>query len=213
MRETAMSDKDYVPRHAEDDASARHCEIRIDGMPGQLPPGEYRISFGGYAEYPAGGRMVLRFRWLGAAEPSAREQLAEAFRTAASQPVVPFDSGGVLPPAPEDERSLDDLRRQLHEGDITPSEAQRIVMDRKLTEADASQILAAARDEIYGDRLLLPPAPDLYQVSQVEVINVSRLARVIAELLRKDAISGQAIGISVDYEGDVAASVERWLRS
>jgi hypothetical protein len=84
-----MSDDTYRERHGDeptDDASARHCDIKIDGLPGQLPPGEHRMTFEGM-EYQPGGRPVLRFRY---AEPLALQQAedegwlpapAEVYRT------------------------------------------------------------------------------------------------------------------------------------
>jgi hypothetical protein len=62
--------------------------------------------------------------------------------------------------------------------------------------------------------LELSKPPDLYQVSTVETINVTRLARVIAELVRKGGtVSPQAIGLTLDNGKSWNDQIEDWLRS
>jgi hypothetical protein len=61
-----------------------------------------------------------------------------------------------------------------------------------------------------------PPqqVPDLYQVSTVETINVSKLARVITEMLQGGLLSYEGLGLKLTPGGGrTAEQVERWLRS
>ena len=55
-------DEDLIT--AGDVASARHCDIKISNLPGQLPSGRYAMTFTGM-EYQPGARPVIRFRYQG----------------------------------------------------------------------------------------------------------------------------------------------------
>jgi hypothetical protein len=162
--EEDVADEIYRERHRDeptDDASARHCEIKIDGLPDQLPAGEYRVTFSGM-EYRAGARPVIRFRYVGGTFELSRWP------------------------------------------DPAPNEVYRTKTGKIITEAMIDGWVAEA-ERGYD-------IPDLYQVSTTEVLNVSKLAVVISELLRRNALTRNGIGYPHDVSSD-PEYIESWLRA
>lgn len=255
--EEDVADELYRERHGDepredpdlitagDVASARHCEIRIDGLPGQLPSGTYAVAFSGM-EYPAGaGRPVLRFRYAGELNDDATVKQpagVQAEREKASrlmewpQPsdeelaVRAADARKAHPqPAAEQAEAEGWLMPPAELPAVYRTRSGKIITDAMIegwaAEAEAGydpSQFAPPQPQRQGlwrdaDSPPQPPqqVPDLYQVSTVETINVSKLARVIAELIRKGGLlSPEMIGMKLDPgQGPTREQVERWLRS
>jgi hypothetical protein len=231
------SDETYRERHGDeptDLASARHCEIRIDGLPGQLPAGEYRMTLTGM-EYPVAGRPVLRFRYVGSEHeltPPEQQRLDTAMAQTQAEaegwlppPLYRTRSGKIITEAmierwaAEAEAGYDisQLRERVRRGQTTPTEAQAEVM-RQVLGDDRPQPVPeppawATADAERNEREF----PDLYmaqQPHQVEVLNVSKLARVIVVLIHAGVITSESIGLvpGPDF-GSMTPGVEDWLRS
>jgi hypothetical protein len=250
---------------AEDIESARHCEIKIDGLPGQLPAGQYAVTFSGM-EYSVGAsRPVIRFRYAGelnddatvkqpAAEQAEAEdwllppaELPEVYRTKdgriitdamiegwAAEAEAGYDpdkfrerlsgiqilQGAAYKSAQRLSRDLEtrDLATQIFkEGEAGipagwQAETEGWLPSRE-EERNQWPIMDLTRD---ADSPPQPPqqVPDLYQVSTVETINVSKLARVITEMLQGGLLSYEGLGLKLTPGGGrTAEQVERWLRS
>jgi hypothetical protein len=170
-----MSDETYRERHGDEPtdeyASARHCDIKIDGMPGQLPAGRYAVTFSGM-EYQPAGRPVIRFRYEGVLNDDATVKAG-------------------------------------------PNEVYRTKSGKIITEVMIEE-WAAEAERGYDGSWAGSDAPDLYQVSTTEVVNVSKLARVIAALLARGVIGESDLGAPVPVSMDpkrAAADIEGWLRS
>jgi hypothetical protein len=205
-----------------DDEAARHCKIKIDGLPGQLPSGTYRMTFAGM-EYRAGdNRPVIRFRFLGREDDhglTAEEQaiLDRQMATTREQALAiqhERDKASRLMewPQPSDEelavRAAD--ARRAHPHDLkSVYEANR--------QAEAEGWLPPREEErnTWPIMDLSQQPPDLYQVGFTEVVNVTKLARVIGELLRRGLVSEADIGLPLEPRSDEGwgQQVERWLRS
>lgn len=179
----------YRERHGDeprDDASARHCEIRIDHLPGQLLPGRYAVSFIDM-EYPVGAtRPVLRFRYQGRLADVAYtpdEVAAEEQR---------LDDAYEQHPEPERTGSPRSVEQDLY--------GEPPLISRELIEAAVPDPARNAAQ-----------FPDLYQVSTVETLNVSKLARVVSALLRKGVLEASDLGEDYGAAGSWPG-IERWLR-
>jgi hypothetical protein len=158
------AEEDVADEIYRDDATARHCEIRIDGLPDQLPAGRYAVTFSGM-EYQPAGRPVIRFRYEGVLNDDATVKAG-------------------------------------------PNEVYRTKTGKIITEAMIDGWVAEA-ERGYD-------IPDLYQVSTTEVVNVSKLARVIAALLARGVIGESDLGAPVPVSMDpkrAAADIEGWLRA
>jgi hypothetical protein len=185
----------YRERHGDepgDDASARHCEIRIDGLPPGLPPGEHQVTFAGMEYQPGDTRPVLRFRYTGRADEQVPEEQVRALSRQQAE------DEGWLP---------------------APAEVYRTKSGKIITEAMIEEWAAEAErgyDWSEANRWPRIPPPDLYQVSTTETLNISRLARVIAALLARGVIGESDLGAPVPVSMDperAAADIEGWLRS
>lgn len=112
------------------------------------------------------------------------------FPLGAVQPVIRFRYAGRLA---DDAMSLDDLRKRLHSGETTPSEAQ-------------AEVMRAYPPELHD-------GPSL--ASQAEAVNVRKLARVIAVMMRNGYFSAPMIGMPLDPGSEEGwdSQVEKWLRS
>lgn len=187
--EGLTTDPDLIT--AQDVASARHCEIKVDGLPGQLPAGRYAVSFTGM-EYVRGGRPVLRFAYQG--------RLADAAFT--PDELTPEEQGRLHMEMAHTRDLATEIFREgeagIPAGWLPPREEERNTWPTR----DAGS----------------PPqppqqVPDLYQVSMTEVVNVSKLARVVAALLRNGTLTEQDTG-ELELHGPVLENdVENWLRS
>jgi hypothetical protein len=166
------------------------------------------MTFSGYAEYPVGGRPVLRFRYAGSEHeitPPEQQRLDTAMAQTQAEaegwlppPLYRTRSGKIITEAmiegwaAEAEAGYDvsQLRERVRRGETTPTEAQAEVMRH---------------------------VPDLYmaqQPHQAEVLNVSKLARVIVVLIHTGVITPESIGLvpGPDF-GSMTPGVEDWLRS
>lgn len=175
---------------AEDIASARHCEIRIDGLPGQLRQGTYAVYFTGMEHGPGIDRPILRFRFAGA------------------YPQIQYP----VPPAGVQAQITDEITERHRPHFLTSAEVQA----ENAAQAEAGGWLTP-QPQRQG---LWSQPPDLYLGTPhgtTEVINVSKIARVITALLEADIIRPPQIGMSTDQSAgswdDVAEQVEGWLRS
>ena len=193
---------------ADDIASARHCEIKVDGLPGQLPPGRYAVSFSGM-EYSVGAaRPVLRFRYQGRLADSAFTpyERPEPERTGSPRVIEQAEAEGWLMPPAE----LPAVYR---------TKSGKVITDAMIEEWVAEAERGYDLDQLIPRRDHTSPpqpaqqVPDLYQVSTVETLNVSKLARVIAELLRRGVIDARAIGVPLNHSDGWGQQVEDWLRS
>lgn len=184
--------------------AARHVEIRIDGLPGQLQPGHHAVTFSDMEYSKGAGRPVIRFRYAGRLADDARimHQIEQVQREdeAAGAPA----GGWLLPPA-----ELPAVYR---------TRSGKIVTEAMIEEWVAEAERGYDLDQLIPRRDHTSPpqpaqqVPDLYQVSTVETINVSKLARVIAALLRKGVLDADDLGVDYGAEGGWPG-IERWLRA
>jgi hypothetical protein len=207
--EPAPPGDSYVERHAEeprDDELTARPVVEVSGLPRDLPAGHYAMTFSGM-EYPLAGPPTLKFRYAGKLADDATVMTPRVYRTKTGKIVTDEMIEGW---AEEAERGYE----------LTPDEQQRLSGAMAVTrqQAEAEGWLPPREEERNRWPImdLSQQPPDLYQVSITEVLNVSKLARVIAELLRTKAISAAAIGLSMKPE-DAGTSwnelVEGWLRS
>jgi hypothetical protein len=229
------SDETYRERHGDEPTGSPYFVTEIEGLPPHLPPGEYRMTFSGYAEYPVGGRPVLRFRYAGSEHdltPPEQQRLDTAMAQTQAEaegwlppPLYRTKSGKIITEAmierwaAEAEAGYDisQLRERVRRGQTTPTEAQAEVM-RQVLGDDRPQPVPeppawATADAERNEREF----PDLYmaqQPHQVEVLNVSKLARVIVVLIHTGVITPESIGLvpGPDF-GSMTPGVEDWLRS
>jgi hypothetical protein len=225
----------YRERHGDEPTGSPYFVTEIEGLPPHLPPGEYRMTFSGYAEYPVGGRPVLRFRYAGSEHdltPPEQQRLDTAMAQTQAEaegwlppPLYRTKSGKIITEAmiegwaAEAEAGYDisQLRERVRRGQTTPTEAQAEVM-RQVLGDDRPQPVPeppawATADAERNEREF----PDLYmaqQPHQVEVLNVSKLARVIVVLIHTGVITPESIGLvpGPDF-GSMTPGVEDWLRS
>jgi hypothetical protein len=197
----------YRERHGDEPTGSPYFVTEIEGLPPHLPPGEYRMTFSGYAEYPVGGRPVLRFRYAGSEHdltPPEQQRLDTAMAQTQAEaegwlppPLYRTRSGKIITEAmiegwaAEAEAGYDvsQLRERVRRGETTPTEAQAEVMRH---------------------------VPDLYmaqQPHQAEVLNVTKLARVIVVLIHAGVIEPASIGLVPDEDSHLTPGVEDWLRS
>ena len=215
-------------REAEDVASARHVEIKIDGLPGQLQPGHHAMTFSDM-EYRAGSnRPVLRFRYAGRLADDARimHQIEQVQRPPAEQAEA---EGWLLPPAelPEvyrtrsgkivTEAMIEAWVAEAERGyDFAPPMPQRQgLWHRREEEANQwpREMADRARAAQQAVNELGAGPPDLYQVSTVETLNVSKLARIITQLVHKGVLDPAEIGLVPEPGTNLTPGVEDWLRS
>jgi hypothetical protein len=229
----------YRERHGDEPTGSPYFVTEIEGLPPHLPPGEYRMTFSGYAEYPVGGRPVLRFRYAGSEHeltPPEQQRLDTAMAQTQAEaegwlppPLYRTRSGKIITEAmiegwaAEAEAGYDisQLRERVRRGETTPTEAQAEVMERIVGDT-------RPQPEPPGwQPVPQPPAwavwsdaernaaefPDLYQVGAAEVLNVSKLARVIVVLIHAGVIEPASIGLVPDPDTNLTPGVEDWLRS
>jgi alkylhydroperoxidase family enzyme len=161
-----MSDS-YEERHgqepADDEDSARHCDIKISNLPRALGNGIYRVTFTGM-EYQPGARPALRFRYLGPevrTEPfdfqHVTDEMFEAAEREREKAAAQAENEGWLPERPnvvystktgklvtdamieawvaeaEAGYDVDELRERVRSGQTTPTEAQAEVIEHTAT--------------------------------------------------------------------------------
>ena len=237
-------DETYRERHGDepvhdcdgtcpDCQSARHCEIRIDGLPGQLRQGTYAVYFTGMEYGPGIDRPILRFRYSGVypqqqapgLKAQAREILKEGEagipepeRTGTPRMAEQAEAEGWLLPPPElpevyRTRSGKIITEAMIEGWVAEAEAG-YDPDKIRERMSGIQILqgAAYKSAQRLSRDLGTGPPDLMMVSQVEVLNVTKMAHVIAALVNTGVIDRETIGMQMRGHLN-PADVETWLRS
>lgn len=193
--EAAMeaAEESYRERHGTEpvhdcDGTCPACEnagqfsIAVDGLPRHMRQGTYAMYFTGMEHQAGAPRPVLRFRFAGV-YPQIQYPVPEPERTGSPRtPAGQAEAEGWLP-------------RREEEANQWPRE----MTDRARAAQQAVNDLGAG-------------PPDLYQVSTVETINVTKLAHVIAALANTGTIDREAVGMQMRGQLN-PADVETWLRS